>query len=165
MQPDITGSIEAAAWKIEDEKWDRAFAEDAAREVREAIEVRDEKEIECAASAVKCSNLRSTVIDSLTASFPEIEHNGRGEWWQVGPYIVAAWIGDNGFLYAAVERLAPEEAEKLGGAWRLKTRPQDVGTIGEFREHARIGDGWIRVDINTQTGGLMIEVSAQHPRY
>lgn len=165
MQPDITGAIEAAAWKREDEKWGRAFAEDAEREAREARETRDEKEIECAASVVKCANLRRVVIGSLTTAFPEVEHNKCGEWWQVGPYIVAAWIGGNGLPYATVERLALEEVEKLGGARRLKTYRENVGAVGKFRNPTRIGDGWIRVDINTQTGGLMIEVSAQHPRY
>ena len=156
MQPDITGAVEAAAWKREDEKWNRAFAEDAERETREARETRDENEIKCAASAVKCVNLRRNVIDSLKAAFPEIEHNGRGEWWQIGPYIVAAWIGDNDLPYATVERLSLEDAKNLGGAHRLKTRREDVGTIGEFRKPARIGAGWVRVDVNEMTGGLMI---------
>lgn len=165
MQPDITGAIEAAAWKREDAKWDQAFAEDAAREEREKREARDEAEIKCAASVVKCSNLRRGVIESLKAAFPEVEHNERGEWWQIGPYIVAAWIGGNGLPYATVERLSLEEVEKLGGARRMKTLREDIGTIGEFRKPARIGGGWIRVDINTQTGGLVIEASAQYPRY
>lgn len=165
MQPDITGTIESAAWKREEAKWQRAYEEDAERVEREAREARDEAKIKRAASVVKGINLRRVVIGSLTTTFPEVEHNERGEWWQVGPYIVAAWIGRNGLPYATVERLALEDAEKLGGAWRLKTFRENVGAIGEFRKPTRIGDGWIRVDINTQTGDLMIEVSAQQPRY
>lgn len=157
MQPDITGAIEAAAWKREDAKWDQAFADDAAREEREKREARDEAEISCAASVVKGANLRRAVIESLQASFPEVEHNGRGEWWQIGPYIVAAWIGGNGLPYASVERLSLDDAENLGGAHRLKTRRNDIGTIGEFRKSARVGCGWIRVDVNDMTGGLLIE--------
>ena len=165
MQHDITGAIEAAAWKREDAKWDQAFADDAAREEREKREARDEAEIKCAASVVKCENLRRVVIGSLTTTFPEVEHNKRGEWWQIGPYIVAAWIGGNGLPYAAVERLALEEVEKLGGARRLKTYRENVGTIGEFRKPARIGGGWIRVDASDRTGQLLIDTYAQYPRY
>lgn len=164
MQPDITDLIEAAAWKREEVKWWRAYKDDAERVEREQREARDAREIECAASVVKCANLRQVVIGSLTTTFPEVEHHERGEWWQVGPYIVAAWIGVNGLPYATVERLALEEAEKLGGARRLKTYRENVGAIGDFRKPTRIGEGWIRVDINTQTGGLMIEVYNQHPR-
>lgn len=165
MQPDITGAIEAAAWKRENAKWDQAFADDAIREDREKREARDENEIKCAASVVKCANLRRGVIESLRAAFPEVEHNGRGEWWQVGPYIVAAWIGDNGLPYAAVEHLSLEEVERLGGARRMKTRPEDVGTIGEFRKPARIAGGWIRVDVSKKSGQLLIDTYAQYPRY
>lgn len=165
MQPDITGLIEAAAWRREEAKWWRAYKEDAERVEREKREARDEAEIKCAASVVKCVNLRRNVIESLQAAFPEVEHNQRGEWWQIGPYIVAAWIGDNGLPYASVEHLALEEVERLGGARRMKTRPEDVGTIGEFRKPARIAGGWIRVDVSEKSGQLLIDTYAQYPRY
>lgn len=165
MQPDITALIEAAAWKREEAQWWRAYKDDAERVEREQREVRDAREIECAASVVKSSNLRRGVIESLEAEFPEAEHRGDGSWWQIGTYIIAAWIGDNDLPYATVERLALEDAEKLGGARRLKTRSEDVGTIGEFRKPARIGGGWIRVDVDEKTGQLLIDTYAQYPRY
>ena len=165
MQPDITGAIEAAAWKREDARWDQAFADDAAREEREKREARDEAEIKCAASAVKCANLRRGVIESLQAEFPEAEHRGDGAWWQIGPYIVAAWIGDNGLPYADVTRLSPEDAEKLGGARRLKTFRQDVGACADLGEAARIGTGWVRASINPRIGKTMIDVYASHTEF
>lgn len=165
MQPDITGAIEAAAWKRENAKWDQAFAEDAAREGREKREARDEAEIKCAASVVKYANLRRGVIESLQAEFPEVEHRGDGAWWQIGPYIVAAWIGDNGLPYADVTRLSLEDAEKLGGARRLKTFRQDVGACADLGEAARIGTGWVRVSINPRIGKTMIDVYASHMEF
>lgn len=165
MQPDITGAIEAAAWRREDAKWNQAFADDVAREEREKREARDEAEIKCAASVVKCDNLRRGVVESLQAEFPEVEHRGDGAWWQVGPYIVAAWIGDNGLPYADVTRLSPEDAEKLGGAWRLKTFRQDVGACADLGEAARIGTGWVRVSINPCIGKTMIDVYTSHTEF
>ena len=165
MQPDITGAIEAAAWKREDEKWDRAFAEDAEREEREKREARDEAEIKCAASVVKCANLRRAVIESLQAEFPEAEHRGYGAWWQIGPYIVAVWIGDNGLPYADVTSLSLEDAEKLGGARRLKTFRQDIGVCANLGEAARIGTGWVRASINPRIGKTMINVYASHTEF
>lgn len=165
MQPDITGAIEAAAWEREDAKWNQAFADDAAREEREKREARDENEIKCAASVVKCTNLRRGVIESLQAEFPETEHRGDGAWWQIGPYIVTTWIGDNGLPYADVTRLSPEDAEKLGGARRLKTFPQDIGACADLGEAARIGTGWVRVSINPRIGKTMIDVYASHKEF
>lgn len=165
MQPDITGAIEAAAWKREEEKLDRAFADDAAREEHEKREARDEAEIKCAASVVKCDNLRRVAIGTLTVTFPEVEHSGQGEWWQIGPYIVAAWIGDNGLPYADVTRLSLEDAEKLGGAWRLKTYREEVGACADLDRAARIGTGWVRVSINPRIGKTMINVYASHREF
>ena len=165
MQPDITGAIEAAAWKREDAKWDQAFAGGAAREEREKREARDEAEIKCAASVVKCANLRRSVIESLQAEFPEAEHRGDGAWWQVGPYIVAAWIGDNGLPYADVTRLSLEDAEKLGGARRLKTFRRDIGACGDMGAALRIGTGWVRVNVNPFIGKTNIDVYASHTEF
>lgn len=165
MQPDITGAIEAAAWKREEAKWWRAYKEDAERVEREAREVRDEAEIKCAASVVKCANLRQVVIGSLTTTFPEVEHTECGEWLQIGPYIVAAWIGDNGLPYADVTRLSLEDAEKLGGARRLKTHRENVGACGDMGAVLRIGTGWVRVDVNPRIGKMMIDVYASHKEF
>lgn len=165
MQPDITALIETAAWKREEMKWWRAYKDDEKREEREKRETRDEAEIKCAASVVKCANLRRSVIESLQAEFPETEHRGYGAWWQIGPYIVAAWIGDNGLPYADVTRLSPEDAEKLGGARRLKTFRQDVGACADLGEAARIGTGWVRVSINPRIGKTMIDVYASHTEF
>lgn len=165
MQPDITGAIEAAAWKREDAKWDQAFADDAAREESKKREARDEAEIKCAASVVKCANLRRVVIGSLTTTFPEVEHDECGEWWQIGPYIVAAWIGNNGLPYADVTRLSLEDAEKLGGARRLKTYRENIGACGDLGATLRIGSGWVRVDINPCIGKTMINVYASHTEF
>jgi len=165
MQTDITGAIEAAAWKRENAKWDQAFADDAIREDREKREARDENEIKCAASVVKCANLRRGVIESLQTEFPEAEHRGDGAWWQIGPYIVAAWIGDNGLPYADVTRLSLEDAEKLGGARRLKTFPQDIGACGDMGAVLRIGTGWVRVNVNPLIGKTDITVYASHTEF
>lgn len=147
MEIDITGAIEAAAWKREEEKWEAAYREDAERERQDQLDAQADAAIAKAASVVKSPNLRQNIATSLTYDYHEVLEGWAAAWWQVGPYIACGWMDGDEF-HADVQRISPSLAEELGGARALKTPVSDIGGCAELGRTSVVGDGLVRVSIN-----------------